>query len=125
MPGIWTSGGAGGGASSLTPTWEALSLESPFTAVGTPFAPTVQVALLGGCILCFRGLISTGVIGSGVWVATIPASFPAPAFTRRLTAQVSANNAVGLNLQADRKLVTSDATGNSFIALDGVVCVIP
>lgn len=119
--GFLPSGGGGGLAS---PGWEALTLNPVLASEGAPFAPTVQCAMYGD-LLVFRGLISVpGGAGSGFWLATLPAGFPAPAFTRRALGG-QGSTVVHLNLNTDRTIVTASGISSNWVSLDSTVVALP
>jgi hypothetical protein len=114
---------AAAGLSSVT-TWLTLPLASGLASLGAPFATDVQYALVGP-LLVFRGIISTpGGAGGGFLLATLPASVPAPAFTRRVAVQTAATSVAGINVNPDRTIATG-GTIFDFVALDGVCVALP
>lgn len=104
--------------------WEALTLNPVLVSLGAPFAPTVECAMYGA-LLVFRGIIGVpGGSGAGFLLATLPASFPAPAFTRRVLG-ATGTTVVHLNLNTDRTVTAAQGVTGDWVALDATVVALP
>lgn len=112
----------------LTPTWLNLALTPNFEPYPNTFHNTVDVCVLGGHLVFFRGVINILTSSSnGTTVFTLPSpAVPAPLAVRRLSPQSSSNDVVGLNVWPDRSVkVASDVSAGGFIVMDDKAFVTP
>jgi hypothetical protein len=116
MPGIWTSGGAGGG--SAPGAWVAVTnLGVGVSLLGAPFLATCDCRM-NGDTLEFRGNLACAANGAGFRLFDLPASIPVPAAIRRINVQTGADTTLGLNFNTDRTVTQANGSG-TFAILDG------
>lgn len=115
MPGIWTSGGGGGGL--VVGPWLALANLGVGVSILAGFLATCDCRMEGNT-LAFRGNLACAANGATFRMFDLPVGIAVPGALRRLMVQTSGNGVVGLNFKVDG---TVELGGNSgtFVILDG------